>query len=368
MIIPSFRHVYVRFGLIAIALLVICLSLRRSVSVSSELPVPGADPGAHQNARALCGKHGWPVFVSSVERPRRVYDLFLLNSELDWLEIRLNELSDEVDYFVIVESNTTFSGYPKELYLDRPSVWPSLAPLHPKIIRHIVDYSSHRGNFSRAWDREAFQRNAMLTQALLPLAADAAHPDPRAPAPGDVLLVSDLDEIPRPETVRTLRKCAFPPKLTLRAAFYYYSFQFMHHGSDWEHPQATFFQGSRTVLPQDLRRSVKSHFRFLPSWGSMSNASWHCSSCFSTIHEMQTKIQSFSHVAYNHPWFLWPDNIVQRVRTGSDLFDRPTETYDHIPENRDVPTYLKNNRGRFSYILNRDPPNANFKDYNPEQF
>lgn len=30
--------------------------------------------------------------------------MFLINTELDFLEIRLNELDQEVDYFVILES------------------------------------------------------------------------------------------------------------------------------------------------------------------------------------------------------------------------------------------------------------------------
>jgi beta-1,4-mannosyl-glycoprotein beta-1,4-N-acetylglucosaminyltransferase len=44
----------------------------------------------------------------------KIYDCFLYNGEQDLAEIRFHELDSRVDYFVIVESNTTFSGQNKE--------------------------------------------------------------------------------------------------------------------------------------------------------------------------------------------------------------------------------------------------------------
>jgi beta-1,4-mannosyl-glycoprotein beta-1,4-N-acetylglucosaminyltransferase len=43
-------------------------------------------------------------------------DAFLLNTELDLLELRLNILDPVMDKFVIVESTVEFSGKPKPLY------------------------------------------------------------------------------------------------------------------------------------------------------------------------------------------------------------------------------------------------------------
>ncbi|KAF9926704.1 hypothetical protein BGZ67_007981, partial [Mortierella alpina] len=50
-------------------------------------------------------------------RPR-VFDVILLNDELDILEIRLNELHSVVDVFFIMEAEYTFSGKPKPLYFS----------------------------------------------------------------------------------------------------------------------------------------------------------------------------------------------------------------------------------------------------------
>ncbi|KAF9920680.1 hypothetical protein BGZ67_001048, partial [Mortierella alpina] len=50
-------------------------------------------------------------------RPQ-VFDVILLNDELDTLEIRLNELHSVVDVFFIMEAEYTFSGKPKFLYFS----------------------------------------------------------------------------------------------------------------------------------------------------------------------------------------------------------------------------------------------------------
>lgn len=80
-----------------------------------------------------CQLHGWK------ERPKKedlkVLDAVLMSSELDLLEIRMNELDSVVDYFLIVESNATFTGLPKETYftLNRDR----FSKFQPKIVYHL---------------------------------------------------------------------------------------------------------------------------------------------------------------------------------------------------------------------------------------
>ena len=50
---------------------------------------------------------------------RKVYDCFTFFNELDLLEVRLNELYNSVDYFVIAEANMSHSGRPKEYILEQ---------------------------------------------------------------------------------------------------------------------------------------------------------------------------------------------------------------------------------------------------------
>ena len=305
----------------------------------------------------ICRPHGWKRFRPlSRDTPRKVYDLMMVNTELDWLEIRLNSTWDAVDFFVLVEARKTFTNRDKPLTL-RDNLH-KFAAYRDKIIYHEIEYPP--GFRPRtAWDMEDLQRNAMLTQVFPRLRG------PQAPKLGDAIVVSDVDEIPRPSTFALLRACAFPRRLTLRSRFYYYSFQWLHRGVEWAHPQATYYQGMRrTLRPNDLRIADGGMWPFR-EWekGELWNASWHCSSCFETMDELLTKMASFSHRSMNAEKFRDRKRIADRVRRGKDLWDREGEVYDRVEGNTDVPSFLLANRERFGYLLDRDGPSAGFTDY-----
>lgn len=83
---------------------------------------------------------------------------------------------------------------------------------------------------------------------------------------------------------------------------------------------------------------------------------------------MVNKIRSFSHDNFNTPETTDRAKILQRVRTGHDLFDRADLIYDRVDNNRDIPGYLlePSNRARFAYLTDRDPPSGNFQDFQEE--
>ena len=49
---------------------------------------------------------------------RKIVDAFIFNNEIEILKIRLFELYDIVDYFILVEGNLTFTGNKKPLYYN----------------------------------------------------------------------------------------------------------------------------------------------------------------------------------------------------------------------------------------------------------
>lgn len=331
------------------------------------------DPGAFgtsrihisQAAKQLCRKHGFSPHKQDLFKHdrirRKVYDLFLFSTELDWLDIRMNTLYSVVDYFVIVESSKTFTGLPKPLLLREH--WSNFTFFHEKMLYYVVDDEIES---ARTWDHEDFFRNALLYNTVPHMQGFA-----RQPNYGDVLVVSDIDELPRPETMTLLRYCDFPKRLTLRSQFFYYSFQWLHRGEQWAHPQATVFRGlSNTISPKDLRNGEGG-----PGWrllqplrrwwqkADLWNAAWHCSSCFSTISEMQTKMSSFSHTPWNTEENRDPRTIVARVRNGTDLFGRGGELYDKVESSLDAPNYVLKHNDRFGYLTNRDDQKAAFLDY-----
>lgn len=117
---------------------------------------------------------------------RKLFDCFQFYNELDLLEIRLAELSPIVDHFVLVEATYTHAGAPKPLHYAENRE--RFAPYADKIIHVVVE--DDPGGF--AWVREAHQRQAILrglTQA----------------DPADMVIISDADEILRPEIVQRLR-------------------------------------------------------------------------------------------------------------------------------------------------------------------
>jgi len=117
---------------------------------------------------------------------RKLFDCFQFYNELDLLDLRLAELSPVVDHFVLVEAAYTHAGAPKPLYYAENRE--RFARYADKIIHVVVE--DDPGGF--AWVREAHQRQAILrglTQA----------------GPADMVVISDADEILRPEVVRRLR-------------------------------------------------------------------------------------------------------------------------------------------------------------------
>ena len=117
----------------------------------------------------------------------KIYDCFPFYNELDLLDLRLAELYDHVDHFVIVEATTTFQSNPKELYLK--DNWDRYAQYHDKMIHVIVDDAPGDPD---AWVNDIFQRNAIMRGIV--------NADDE-----DIIIVGDADEILRPETIDHMR-------------------------------------------------------------------------------------------------------------------------------------------------------------------
>ncbi len=116
----------------------------------------------------------------------RVYDTFIFYNELDLLEIRLRELYDHVDIFVLVESNLTLTNHPKPYIFDENQE--RFQPWLDKI-RHIK-YTSRAS--SHYWTNADDQRDAIIEGLY-----DAGDTD--------IVMYSDVDEIVRPSCVDYIR-------------------------------------------------------------------------------------------------------------------------------------------------------------------
>ena len=265
--------------------------------------VPGAHPDVMtaEAAAQYCANFRLEPFPREQAVKRKIYDLLLVNTELEMLDVRLGQMAAGVDYFVLLESDKTFTDKPKPLFVHEN--WGRFAPYHAQMIRRTMDLTT--GAFNDTWQREGASRNAMYDQVIPFLTGEqAARTD-------DILLVSDVDEMFKPETLKALRNCAVPAKVTAMSRMFYYSFQWLQDGG-WSHPQATLYKANDTILPDVLRKHTDQHFSF-------AEGGWHCSYCFSNLAEIVGKITSFSHTELDRPEFKDPVKIVDRVRHGRDM-------------------------------------------------
>jgi beta-1,4-mannosyl-glycoprotein beta-1,4-N-acetylglucosaminyltransferase len=111
-------------------------------------------------------------------------------NEIEILKMRLEELNDVVDYFVLVESTETQRGDLKPLHFNENRHL--FEKYLGKIIHIVVD---ERHPEMDLWARENYQRNC-IARGL------------RNCDSSDVVLISDLDEIPRPEAIQHYLKLA----------------------------------------------------------------------------------------------------------------------------------------------------------------
>ena len=124
-----------------------------------------------------------------------VIDCIPFFNELDILKLRLHILDPLVDRFVIEEATHTFSGLPKDLCFEKNREM--FEEFLPKITYLVVDNSPKEIS---THERDKFQKNA-LAKAL----TDASDED--------VLILSDVDEIPNPAVLQELVKRFDPDKI-----------------------------------------------------------------------------------------------------------------------------------------------------------
>ena len=85
----------------------------------------------------------------------KIYDCFAFNDENHLLEIRLNELNNYVDYFIIIEFGQTHQGTPKPKNIDAKI----LNKFSNKVRYYFVEQFE---NIDQPHARDQFQRNYVL--------------------------------------------------------------------------------------------------------------------------------------------------------------------------------------------------------------
>ncbi|KAM7266945.1 hypothetical protein ACFE04_009111 [Oxalis oulophora] len=281
-----------------------------------------------------CKLHGWKVR----DYPRRVFDAVLFSNEMDILMLRWKELYPYITQFVILESNSTFTGIPKPLrFANNRKKFEFIEPR--------LTYGMIGGRFVKGENpfvEEAYQRVAL--DQLLRIAGIEDD---------DLLIMSDVDEIPSAHTINLLRWCEdIPPILHLQLKNYLYSFEFLYDSNSWR----------ASVHRYETGKTRYAHYRQTDVL--LADSGWHCSFCFRYITDFTFKMRAYSHndrIRFSH--FLNPKRVQDIICKGADLFDMMPEEHTFreligkmgpIPHSYSavhLPAFLLENAEKYKYLL-----------------
>jgi beta-1,4-mannosyl-glycoprotein beta-1,4-N-acetylglucosaminyltransferase len=266
----------------------------------------------------------------------KIYDCFLFNDENHILEVRINELKDFVDYFIIIEFGENHQGKKKGKKINK-----EILEKFKKKIRYYYFESFNKK--LTVWEKENFQRNKINDGIF-----DAA--------PNDVIIVSDVDEIP------ILKNIDFSKINNQVFAFSQinsiYKLNLYREQVEWT--------GSKLCLKKYLKspqwlRSLKVHkkYNFLRidkllsknyyrKFKIIKNGGWHFG-WIRNIDEIINKLDSFAHTEFNNSKFKNYKYITECINKNKNFLDTK-EILEKIDINL-LPKYLVSNKDKFKDYL-----------------
>jgi len=278
-----------------------------------------------------------------------VYDCFPFFNELDILSLRLNILDGLVDRFVISESPLTFSGQPKPLYYQENK--DLFKAFHHKIIHNIVPPGDLTIN---SFERDVYQKDG-VKDGLINCNDN------------DIIIFSDLDEIPNPKKLEEIFKDFDPLKVYHMAQrnFYFYvnmeeisgsllsytgEFDNVDEKKKWLGTKVCSFKLVRDIPISHLRWPVMKENGIRVKEGG-----WHFTYMGGDKTEdidkrIELKIKSSSHQELNKKGIL--RNIKKRVTSGKDLFGRRTD-FKVVEIDDSYPDFLRAHLDEYTHLIKK---------------
>lgn len=276
-----------------------------------------------------------------------IYDCFQFFNELDMLKIRLNVMSPIVDKFVISEATETFSGLKKPLYYEENKEM--FAEFADKIIHVVVDDTPE----GYTHDRDTFQKNA-VTRGLKDCTDE------------DIIIFSDLDEIPNPEKIKEILKDFQEDKIYhfAQRLFYCYlnmeevSGNLLSYAGEFEGVERKKWIGSKMCSYKLLREQnlQLGELRF-PERKEIGirveDGGWHFG--YMGGHgekdikkRVQEKVISAAHQEYNSKYVL--NQVTDQIKDGKDIFGRDAK-FIRCEIDESFPVYVREHQEELSYLI-----------------
>jgi len=275
----------------------------------------------------------------------KIVDTFIFYNEIELLTYRLSILDKYVDYFIIVESPYTFTGKPKPLhYLENID---KFSEFNHKIIHISVDdipfiYPNINFSYNQQWQNEYFQRNAISRgiDKINSILSDT-----------DVIITSDLDEIPNPKILEALLDSKLEYDKNglnrLELDMYYYNLNLrVGDGNNWHGIKLINYNTYKNshLSFQDMRIWEHTHHVNI-----IKNGGWHLS-YFGDIDFIIKKIDSFSHQEFNNKDYIDRNILKYKLENKINLVGGLELQYIKIEDNKNLPPEY--NKYLSKYILN----------------
>ena len=276
-----------------------------------------------------------------------VIDCIPFFNELDILKLRLHILDPLVDRFVIEEATHTFSGLPKDLCFEKNREM--FEEFLPKITYLVVDNSPKEIS---THERDKFQKNA-LAKAL----TDASDED--------VLILSDVDEIPNPAVLQELVKRFDPDKIYHLAQRNFYCYLNMEEVSgnllsitgEFPGVERRMWLGTKVFAKKNIPESGIIDLREIspedPRSVRIADGGWHfgyMGSCHETdvSRRVGTKVVAAAHQEYNTEDVL--AEVKDRLILGEDIFGR-NAVFQWAVVDESYPQYLLEHKSEYDYLI-----------------
>lgn len=276
-----------------------------------------------------------------------VYDCFIFFNELDLLEIRLNELKDVVDKFVLVEADRTFQNNPKPFIFEQHKE--RFSQFLDKIIHvKLTSYPLFLPliNPMTPWKIEFYQRNSIITGLK-----DAQ--------PEDVIIISDVDEIPDAGVIKEFAEKGADGIYGLKMDMYMYFLNNKlvfdkHANMDREEAKSGIWHCAAVMpfkmlkkKPNAYRKTIMRTKRRGEVYKIIPNAGWHFS-YIGGFEKIRAKLEAFSHTEYNTDEYKNEDMINRMITSGQDIFGREME-FEIVGTGGHYPEYLKTEAAQQKY-------------------
>lgn len=276
-----------------------------------------------------------------------VYDCIPFFNELDILKLRLNILNPIVDRFIIEEATVTFSGEPKELCFEKNKGM--FQEFLPKIEYIVVDNSPKDVT---THVRDNFQKNA-LERGL------------KNAAPEDVIILSDVDEIPNPAALKRVIAEFDPDKIYHFAQRMFYCFINMEEVSgnllsitgEFPGVERKMWLGTKVFgkrsIPENGIIKLREAPVTAPNAVRIADGGWHFGYMGSrqetdVSKRIGTKVVAAAHQEYNTRDIL--AEARDRLILGQDMFGREAR-FERVEVDESYPEYLLDHIEEYRYLI-----------------